>query len=992
MGVLGLWQILESVGHPIKLDGLEGKRLGVDANVWLYKFIRGFRDKDNNANLDSHKLGLFNRVSKLLFYRIKPVFVFDGPAPVLKRRTLERRHNLRSKHLMKVQDSAMRILAEQLKRQYPDAKLDDLKIQVPQFMSNGLVAAEKLTDEDASLFYLPPETEKNQDDEDTSSDESFDQIETVQQIAGASWHEEQQKVDVESEHFKSLPAEVRYEVLQDIKEHKKRIRNSSNLPEDAGSFSDFQLERLKARRSVQEKIEQCERDICSAYTGDYEEKSVLNYRVHSDPNSRMIYIQNQRKLPGSQMASGSSSSQASVITQKTEERAPIDMKSIFDLDKDQLSIRDKINQSKSLTSNQDTTKDTIKNTPMRLLTQQLRRRYEVKLGKSQPKIQFKSHGLLPDEDVTNDEPSFVSLSPEHQSDTSDSSDTEIEEVDFFEAKKPEEFTTTVEEIETSPEQTPSPKLDEMTRLDSKETPKTSQKSTLESPSVIVISPEPQRDTRRLTIDLVSDSEEVNQTSPELEPLDCLAKDDPLLASSKPEDEPASHGQKVRNTSPELVVEKTSPQLQKQPELKPESPRLTNEVPNLEKESRGDVTEELIALEMSDWEPSMTETRPQPDRVGLQSESRQQGPEASSDKQEEQQASTRQLSASDLAKEAPTSRMATKVTTKIVEEAKELLRLFGVPYIDAAGEAEAQCALLEELKLTEGTITDDSDIWLFGAKNVYRYFFNDDKYAMQYKLNDIEYHLRLTRQDLVCFAMLVGSDYTDGILNVGPVNALEIVSEFRGDGLEPLLKFKEWRDKHTKGTKVSVKRRKLLKFHLPEDFPSRAVFEGYMRPMADTSTEEFTWGTPDLDELREYARRNFGWDPKKTDEKLLPVMKRLNEPKTQPTIDTFFFKTQANLNPERFRSKRVNDALNKLAQSDVVMLSEEEDESKSEGEQDKDNQKKSRGRKKQIESEKNEKKQIKSKRAASKSRPKTANANKPKRQRRATTTANKEATG
>lgn len=38
-------------------------------------------------------------------------------------------------------------------------------------------------------------------------------------------------------------------------------------------------------------------------------------------------------------------------------------------------------------------------------------------------------------------------------------------------------------------------------------------------------------------------------------------------------------------------------------------------------------------------------------------------------------------------------------------------------------------------------------------------------------------------------MLVGSDYTEGIENVGIVKAMEILKEFEGAGLEKLKNFK-----------------------------------------------------------------------------------------------------------------------------------------------------------------------------------------------------------
>ena len=46
------------------------------------------RDKHGNPVRNAHLVGLFNRVCKLLYYRIKPVFVFDGGVPHLKKKTL----------------------------------------------------------------------------------------------------------------------------------------------------------------------------------------------------------------------------------------------------------------------------------------------------------------------------------------------------------------------------------------------------------------------------------------------------------------------------------------------------------------------------------------------------------------------------------------------------------------------------------------------------------------------------------------------------------------------------------------------------------------------------------------------------------------------------------------------------------------------------------------------------------------------------------------
>ena len=69
--------------------------------------------------------------------------------------------------------------------------------------------------------------------------------------------------------------------------------------------------------------------------------------------------------------------------------------------------------------------------------------------------------------------------------------------------------------------------------------------------------------------------------------------------------------------------------------------------------------------------------------------------------------------------------------------QELLKLFGIPYVESPSEAEAQCAMLEVLNLTQGTITDDNDVLLFGGKYVYRFMFAKNRDPQKYSAGKIE---------------------------------------------------------------------------------------------------------------------------------------------------------------------------------------------------------------------------------------------------------------
>ena len=91
MGVKGLWLHLAPAARRVSLEDFEGKTLAIDVSIWAIQFMYTTQSTSNDyAILD----GFLRRICKLLFFGIKPVFVFDGKTPQLKQRTLA----LRKKH------------------------------------------------------------------------------------------------------------------------------------------------------------------------------------------------------------------------------------------------------------------------------------------------------------------------------------------------------------------------------------------------------------------------------------------------------------------------------------------------------------------------------------------------------------------------------------------------------------------------------------------------------------------------------------------------------------------------------------------------------------------------------------------------------------------------------------------------------------------------------------------------------------------------------
>ncbi|XP_074540684.1 flap endonuclease GEN homolog 1 [Halichoeres trimaculatus] len=143
---------------------------------------------------------------------------------------------------------------------------------------------------------------------------------------------------------------------------------------------------------------------------------------------------------------------------------------------------------------------------------------------------------------------------------------------------------------------------------------------------------------------------------------------------------------------------------------------------------------------------------------------------------------------------------------VLRECAEMLDYMGVPWVTAAGEAEAMCAYLDSQGLVDGCITNDGDAFLYGAQTVYRNFNmnSKDPQVECYKTSRIETELKLSREDLVGLAILLGCDYIPkGISGVGKEQALRLIQMLKGQTL--LQRFIQWKEERTEVCERVVKK-------------------------------------------------------------------------------------------------------------------------------------------------------------------------------------------
>ncbi|KAF4761116.1 hypothetical protein N7455_002751 [Penicillium solitum] len=1021
MGVTGLWTVVQPCARPIKLETLNKKRLAVDASIWIYQFLKAVRDKEGNALRNSHIVGFFRRICKLLYFGIRPVFVFDGGAPVMKRQTIAGRKKKREGHREDAVRTAGKLLAVQMQRsaEEEDARRrNKSQRQEEEEVPDAPVYAEeafmtetekqqtrKFKKKDA---YHLPNLDVSLQDMGAPNDPRIMSQEELEEYA-RHFHQGQDinlydfsKIDFDSMFFLSLPPTDRYNILNAAR-LRSRLRMGYSKEQldtmfpDRMAFSRFQIDRVAERNDLTQRL----MNLSGMNGEDAFYKS--GQRIAGERGKEYVLVKDREHEGGWVLGV--------VGNREGHEEKPIDLdRPEIVSEEDEVSDEDEfedvpiegLNRLPKLPFLQEGVFDqslqleTDEDLDMKRAIQESRhtaRRQSVNNRTQEVEddsLFVEAEGNIGAQQQNNDTDDFfdgddddleqaiaLSLQPDILGDE-DMPDMPIsrpvEPAPSYEmVPDPEsesddgmDFSAAITRTKVAKKASYAPnpfggplpfesiKLTKVTKDNDKagevgenaggfvkeSTKKPKQPDPLppwfvgERPDVgFIVDPieDPEKDEQPAAPDHLFLS---NRRSPDIIDVDEISATNEVVdLEEKEEKEEEEEEEEEQKEKPKQVfqledIEKVYNELSTNPDEKPLSePALAPINRNIDGPSAR--TEHSPSPEFEDVVPQLPTQGPEITVVSHQKAPSQPQPQLFeevdrvedfvqdladySDPEDEElfkqlaaegeehvrfantlNATAPNQEAFDYEQELKQLRSqqrnerrdADEVTTIMINECQQLLTLFGLPYITAPMEAEAQCAKLVSLGLVDGIVTDDSDIFLFGGTRVYKNMFNQSKFVECYLTSDLEKEYALHRQKLISFAHLLGSDYTEGIPGIGPVTALEILTEFTN-----LEEFRDWWTELQMGTNNAEDahlafrkkfRKKASKIFLPPSFPDTKVDEAYLEPAVDDDPSQFQWGVPDLNGLRAFLMTTIGWSQERTDEVLVPVIRDMNRREQEGT--------------------------------------------------------------------------------------------------------------
>ncbi|KAK7434293.1 hypothetical protein Landi51_13582 [Colletotrichum acutatum] len=215
-------------------------------------------------------------------------------------------------------------------------------------------------------------------------------------------------------------------------------------------------------------------------------------------------------------------------------------------------------------------------------------------------------------------------------------------------------------------------------------------------------------------------------------------------------------------------------------------------------------------------------------------------------------------------------------------AKRVIRLFGFLVHDAPGEAEAECALLQQRNIVDAVLSEDVDTIMFGCTRSLRNWSAEGTrgaktptHVSMYEVDSLlSAETGLDREGMVLVALMSGGDYIpEGVPGCGPKVACEAAKAGFGKSLCRLKiedddQFDEWRRtlRHELRTNESGffrVRHKALS--IPDEFPDRQVLRYYTHPVVSSAATidrlkaDLDWSRPiDVQGLRYFADETLDW--------------------------------------------------------------------------------------------------------------------------------------
>ncbi len=232
----------------------------------------------------------------------------------------------------------------------------------------------------------------------------------------------------------------------------------------------------------------------------------------------------------------------------------------------------------------------------------------------------------------------------------------------------------------------------------------------------------------------------------------------------------------------------------------------------------------------------------------------------------------------------------KATRQHTEDCKRLLKLMGVPIVQAPCEAEAQCAKLVAAGMAYASGSEDMDTITFGSAILLRHLTFSEARKMPIVEISLEVLLRdmnLTMDAFIDLCILLGCDYCDTIKGMGPKGALAMI---RAHGsIEAILAEVATSEKYVVPDGWAYKEARELFRHphvLPPDDPQLSTAAEGAVAADDGNGSGIRWEAPDEEGIVEFLVKGNGFNEKRIRAGVEKLIKARGK-STQGRLDSFF---------------------------------------------------------------------------------------------------------